>query len=765
MTRSSLHLLHRFLPVFFVVLAASGCASHEEGAELSDKEVSSLQAFAELYGLVRYFHPSDAAAGADWERLALHGASQVRGASTTDELEETLGALFHPIAPTLQLYQGESPPKPAAILTPQDTSDLRLVAWQHRGVGLSTSPLYRSDRLNRPAPQREKTMASTGQSIDSAPYQGRKIRLTAAVKTDVQGPGNQAQLFLMVLRPGGKRGFRENMADRPITDSTWQTYEITGTVAEDAEQIGIGAMLQGTGTAWFDDFQLHVKGDDGSWRPVPIENAGFEAPPRGGAPAGWSNRPLEDHMIRTDPTSFKGQAALRIESFAMARPLFEARPEPGEVVRRELGRGLSAQLPLALYSRDGKTLRPGGAPSLEALTATLQRVAVQGETAESEALRLADVVIAWNVLRHFYPYDDVAGIDWDDVLTGALQRASADRTDADFLQTLRWMVVQLKDGHGRVQHDVMGQMAPLPVQVAEFDGEVVVTSVAGDGASSCLERGDVITSVDEVASGEHLQEAKRYISGSPQWKTVRALRLFGLGRHGTTAEVAARRGEKQIRCEVARKNARQAPTYQHAPIEEIKNSIYYVDLRRADYSAINEEAEQLAEAEGIVFDVRGYPRTRPEVLRHLTGDTLRSMHWKVPRRIHPAPHEVAGYDTTGRWALPPKKPRFGGEFVFLTDARAISYAESILGIVSHYELGEIVGEPTAGANGNVNVLQLPGGYQVRWTGMRVERYDGTPFFLEGVQPTIPSERSVEGIRSGRDEQIQKALEVISASDP
>lgn len=46
--------------------------------------------------------------------------------------------------------------------------------------------------------------------------------------------------------------------------------------------------------------------------------------------------------------------------------------------------------------------------------------------------------------------------------------------------------------------------------------------------------------------------------------------------------------------------------------------------------------------------------------------------------------------------LEPKAPHFRGRIVFLTDARAISYAGTVAGIVEHYGLGEIVGQPTAG---------------------------------------------------------------------
>lgn len=100
--------------------------------------------------------------------------------------------------------------------------------------------------------------------------------------------------------------------------------------------------------------------------------------------------------------------------------------------------------------------------------------------------------------------------------------------------------------------------------------------------------------------------------------------------------------------------------------------------------------------------------------------------------------------------------------VFLTDGRAISYAESFMGFIEHYGLGEIVGQPTAGANGNVNPFSLPGGFRITWTGMKVVKHDGSQHHLVGIRPTIPMKRTIQGIREGRDELLERAVDVIKA---
>lgn len=112
------------------------------------------------------------------------------------------------------------------------------------------------------------------------------------------------------------------------------------------------------------------------------------------------------------------------------------------------------------------------------------------------------------------------------------------------------------------------------------------------------------------------------------------------------------------------------------------------------------------------------------------------------------------------WQMTPLQPHFSGRIVFLTDKRAISYSESILATVKGAKLGTIVGEPTAGANGNVNALPLPGGYVLMWTGMQVLNAKRGVHHTVGVAPDFLMKRTVAGVSAGRDEALEEAIRLI-----
>jgi C-terminal processing protease CtpA/Prc len=86
-----------------------------------------------------------------------------------------------------------------------------------------------------------------------------------------------------------------------------------------------------------------------------------------------------------------------------------------------------------------------------------------------------------------------------------------------------------------------------------------------------------------------------------------------------------------------------------------------------------------------------------------------------------------------------------------------------MGYVGDRKLGTIVGGTSAGTNGNVATFLTPGGFSVGFTGMRVTRHDGlSPHHLVGVKPDVPVAPTLEGLRAGRDEVLERGLAVVGA---
>jgi hypothetical protein len=197
----------------------------------------------------------------------------------------------------------------------------------------------------------------------------------------------------------------------------------------------------------------------------------------------------------------------------------------------------------------------------------------------------------------------------------------------------------------------------------------------------------------------------------------------------------------------------------HPRIADLGHGILYLDASRIDDSAFTGSLPALAAARGVVVDCRGYPNgLTPRWLQHWLVASVRSPQWHVP--VDRAPDQSARTYAVRDWGIRPEEPRITAPTVFLTDAQAISRAETYLAIVQHASLGQIVGRPTAGTNGNILPVVLPGGLRVTITGMKVRTQDGRSFHGVGVVPDVPAAPTVRGIQEARDEVLEVGLALL-----
>jgi len=423
----------------------------------------------------------------------------------------------------------------------------------------------------------------------------------------------------------------------------------------------------------------------------------------------------------------------------------------------DLGGGVSCIVPLALFADAKGTLPHASNPPPQA------QISLIKYSGNDRATRLADVALAWNVLQHFYPYFDVVKTDWRKALMDALTSAAKDENENAFGNTLKRMVAQLHDGHGNVFYPDAASGFSVPAIFGWVEGRLVITEIDPAGANG-LVPGDIILRIDGRPSLEALAEREALISGvTPQRRRYVALILLADGAKDSELKLEVQGENGQSRPVILRRTVQTENLNETRPpkISELKPGIFYVALDRIKDEDFQAALPQLEKASGIIFDLRGYPSVSRIVIAHLIDAPVTSARWMVPIITSPDRLDIVDYDTRGRWDLKPIAPRLKAKLAFLTDGRAISYAESYMGIIEAYKLAEIVGEPTAGTNGNVNPFTLPGKYTIVWTGMKVLKHDGSQHHGIGIQPTVPVSRTIKGVREKRDEQLERAIEVVS----
>ncbi len=746
----------RRLPAILLLIATAFPAPMAGRAP--QREIDNVATFARLFGVVRYFYPSDAAAALDWSRFAVHGVSQIRLSADARRLETTLKALFGPLGPGIVIAR-ELPPAPAP-----GSADSSLVAWRYMGAAIAPSGPqnpYQAKRTNRALVIGATIdgFATVMQTVPALALRGKTIRLRGLVRAESSAadPANGAALWLRVDRPNQQMGFFDNMGNRPIRSPDWRQYEIEGAVADDATSVAFGAMCGGAMTAEFEAIGLAVRDASGAWTPIEIKDPGFEDSPT--STGAWFRAGTSKSAVITRPAGKApvGQQFLRIAPPAGATSsaeIFEAPLVTGAHADLDLGSGLRARVPLALS--DAQAADTSQAARLQALVKTLTPLPSSSDL-PSVDVRLADVVVAWNVFRHFYPYWEEAKVDWNARLQPQLTLAYDATTRDAHRDAMRLLVADLRDGHGSVT-DTQGpsRLAQLSIQLQVVDGRVAITASGAPDAPV----GAVVTSIGGAPADRQLADLMRLNSGTTQWKERRALQELTACPLGTSVPLVLDSGAGSRSTSLQCGSSAPAIEKRPAPIGELAPGVWYVDLTRSQMAQITPMLPKLAAATGVVFDLRGYPTDAGfQILPHLISapETDRWMH--VNRIVGPF-GQFAGSQDIG-WDQKPATPHLGGKIVFLTDGRAISYAESVMGYVADLKLATIVGSPTAGANGNVAMFAVPSGLRLTFTGMRVTGHDGNrPHHLAGVRPDISLTPTLAGLRSGRDELLDRALALI-----
>jgi len=431
-------------------------------------------------------------------------------------------------------------------------------------------------------------------------------------------------------------------------------------------------------------------------------------------------------------------------------------PDPDSAYVIQLEGGVTARVPLALWTTP---------PTDTALRARTPTFSWRVRTPPDRTMRLAGVIDIWGTMQHFYLYHEAAATDWPAALRVALNSAATDARPAQYATTLRRLVAALHDGHGNVGVPGEGGAYPLPLVFAMVEKQLTVVYVVPTMAPG-LEVGDVVVRYNGHPASEVLAGRMALISSATtQWSEYRTVSELARAGAGETVTLTVRSGTsanaplRHVRLVGGAASMDVLPSEPRpSSATMLRPGVMYIDLNTFTNADFGRQFAAMQQAAAVIFDLRGYPRmSTPVLLAHLSDSTVKSAHFEIP--IFHRPDRAGVRFEDHAWTLAPIAPRLHARIIFIVDGRAISYAESTMGIVEYYHLGEIVGEPTAGTNGDINPFVSPSGYQIVWTGLQVRKQDGSRHHGVGIQPTVLVHRTLKGIREGRDELLERALQL------
>jgi hypothetical protein len=376
---------------------------------------------------------------------------------------------------------------------------------------------------------------------------------------------------------------------------------------------------------------------------------------------------------------------------------------------------------------------------------------------------LANVIQAWNILKHFYPYQQEVKIDWNDLLKSSLKDAYNDTSRLDSYYTLKRLMSKIDDGHGRINNQKLNSdLFYLPgIAVKYIDDKLIVTK-AEDKIG--VKVGEIIEKINNKPVKEIHDSIIAYNSGSQQYKNAISHYQFLNGKKNSSVEIELRNGNKIM---LSRENY----LYNNNPFYRggsdlshsvINDNTYYLDIDLIKPEEIDNLLPTINKYENLIIDVRGYPKKTLTLVLGLLMSTQDTTKWMCKKEILlPDFRFDKNLRCVGLGPLDFTNKKINSNVVFLADGRSISAAETLLQVVKHYKLGAIIGQPTAGTNGNITCISILDGFILSYTGMHVVNPDHTQLHTIGVLPDIHVKETVEDIQRGNDPFIQKAVEYFN----
>jgi C-terminal processing protease CtpA/Prc len=389
------------------------------------------------------------------------------------------------------------------------------------------------------------------------------------------------------------------------------------------------------------------------------------------------------------------------------------------------------------------------------------------------AYRLLALFRFWNVIHYFYPYKGLLDQDWDTVLPRFVPQFAAARDALEYGQAVAEMAACIQDTHtsvrGSKELDRFFGEAAAPVALRLIEGKPVITTILDAEAvkDSGVAIGDVIVAVDGEPADKRMARHGKYLAGSNPsshaWKVL--FRLLS-GPDGSTVKLTVRGSDNKSReITLPRKAANVMPRLKPGKevFKVLDDNIGYCDLERLTVDEVDAMLERLKDTRAIVFDLRGYPQGTAWALAPRLNVKEAKYGASFQRTL--VSGGVTADEGEARFAFRQPLPtgnkwKYKGKTVTLVDERAISQSEHTGLFLEAACATTFIGSQTAGANGDVTTLTLPGGLVVGFTGHDVRHVDGRQLQRVGLVPHIEVRPTIAGIRAGQDEVLARALQYL-----
>ncbi len=394
-----------------------------------------------------------------------------------------------------------------------------------------------------------------------------------------------------------------------------------------------------------------------------------------------------------------------------------------------------------------------------------------------DGFRLLALFRLWNMTNYFFPYKNLTDKDWSKMLKEYIPYFINAKNRLDYELVSVRLIGELCDSHavlleGHREISLFRGYWQAPISVHFIENELVVTdnsinskiSIEHRVKDSGLQIGDIITHIEGKSVEAIIDNVRNYYPASNEAARKRdiAADLLRSNNDAILVDYISSGEIKREKINTVHVSVLFQEIYSIPDMAKsyklLDKDIGYVNLetiRAEDVDAIKKE---FINTKGIIIDIRNYPAIN-EVAWKL-GSFFVSKDTVYRRFTVGNPDNPGEFNLRGKFEIFKSEEYYPGKLVVIVNEKSQSLSESTAMAFRTGDNTTIIGSQTAGADGHISEMTLPGGLKTWNSGIGICYPDGRQTQRIGIVPDIWIEPTINGIKQGRDELLEKAIEII-----
>ncbi|PWN60477.1 S41 family peptidase [Chryseobacterium viscerum] len=385
---------------------------------------------------------------------------------------------------------------------------------------------------------------------------------------------------------------------------------------------------------------------------------------------------------------------------------------------------------------------------------------------DDDGMKLLALFRYWNSINYFFPYKDLIGKNWDLVLKDYIPKIVHTDDELSYKLVLLELTKEINDTHAGIYDfgsiiDEFYGINEAPLKTRFIGDQLVITDISKQNTASGFAVGDIITEINHKKVNDLLAEKAKYIPASNKAALLRDISSIILKTNENDIVITLQHNNGKL-SDISLQTIpgqdlileKSIPTH-----KELDHNIGYIYPAVITKEEIHTVMKKFMNKKGIIIDLRCYPKEfSTSILSDYFFPTSKEFaQFKTTSLQHPGKFEVSGNAKIGKT----NRNYYKGKVAILVDETTQSASEFIVMALRTVPQSVVIGSQTAGADGDVSKILLPGGVSTSISGLGVYYPNGKGTQRTGISIDIQVKQNLQSIRNGEDPLIEKAIEFIN----